>query len=1047
MQNISILLFSLFLTVSGFSKTVTLEDARIVADNYINQLSCKINLALDNSFSVQYDGFTVYHVFNYRNGGFVVVAADDAVAPVLAQSNEGFIDQDITNPSVKYWFESYSKEIVHIIRANHDNTETLKDWNRIRNKAFEKTINDIGPFLTTTWDQGEWYNYYCPADAGGPGGHVWAGCVATAMSQIMKYYNFPEQGFLSHSYEAPDYGTQTVNFGESTYNWGTMGNSASSSSYEDIATLIYHAGVSVDMNYNLTGSGASYDATRWAFATYFNYDPLNIAFTQKKDFDDNQWKELLKTELFAYRPVLYGGDNSQGGHAWVCDGWQWTIGDRFHMNWGWSGMYDGWFLIGQLNTWAGNYNTNNVAITGIEPGNPDLVVRVTNLQPNQLIACNSTVAIDCSVLKGIPAAVNLFIDNILVYTSSQAVFTYNLNTTDYSIGSHTIKVEAINSTDTAYHQVIVRNSEWISQASAFVNPSRGIMYLQAVDSLVVWATAYDGLNVNSPIQELTHTENGGETWTSGTIPGCSGLALSMVFALNGDTAYCPMHWVAGSNPKGIYFTTDGGSSWSRQATASFSDPASFPNVVHFFDKNNGFCMGDPIAGEYEIYTTENGGITWTQVGADNIPNPIFGEFGVTGYYSAIGDKAWFGTNNGKVYRTTDKGHHWEVSMTQLNGKFVDVKFANELHGLAQDKSTNSTGALSETFDGGVTWTLVNPTGPVGATDLCFVPGTENTWVSTNAFIWGGAFYSFDGGHSWAVFNGVNTLQFMAVDFTSNSCGWAGAFNTSSTVGGIFKYVGSIPDASVLSPVTDLIASVIERNVQLEWSAPSVGTVLGYNVYRNDTLLNTVPLTGRVYNDNQVSNGHHTYCIKAVYIAGESNAVCTEVWINAGVLSPVSNLVATITDRNVRLEWNAPGTGIVLGYNVYRGDTLLNMFPFFGLDYNDLQVASGHHTYCVKAVYAAGESDAVCTEAWITYGISENEAIVKVYPNPASEVINIETSINFSQVSILTLLGQEVYTYSARGNKLKILTNGLKPGMYVLKITSGSSCSTKKISVR
>jgi hypothetical protein len=961
MQNISILLLSLFLTVSAFAKTVTIDEARLVADNYFNRLSGKINLALDNSFSVQYEGFTVYHVFNYKSGGFVVVSADDAVAPVLAQSNDGFIDRDISNPSVKFWFESYSKEIVHIISANLDNTGTLKDWNRIRNKAFDKTINDIGPFLTTTWDQGEWYNYYCPVDAAGPGGHVWAGCVATAMSQIMKYYNFPEKGFLSHSYEAPDYGTQTVNFGESTYNWEAMGNSANSSSYLDIATLMYHVGVSVDMNYSTTGSGASYDAARWAFATYFNYDPLKIAFSQKKDYDDIQWNELLKTELFAFRPVLYGGDNSTGGHAWVCDGWQWTIGERFHMNWGWSGMYDGWFLIGQLNTWAGNYNTNNVAITGIEPGNPNLVVRVTNFMPNQLIACNSTVAIDCSVLKGTPAAVNIFIDNNLVYTSSQTNFTYNLNTAGYSIGNHTIKVEAFNSTDTACHKVTVRNSEWISQASAFVNPSRGIMYLHAVDSLVVWATAYDGLNVNSPIQEFTHTENGGETWTSGTIPGCEGLAPSMVFALNADTAYCPMYWVAYTNQMGIYKTTDGGLSWNRQASALFNDPASFPNVVHFFDENNGFCMGDPVAGEYEIYTTDDGGITWTQVAADNIPNPIFGEFGVVGYYSAIGDKVWFGTNNGKVYRSNDKGQHWEASLTNMSGKFIDIEFSDQFHGLAQDKSTNSTGALSETFDGGITWTAVNPLGPVGTTDFCFVPGTENTWVSTNAFIWGGAFYSFDGGHSWAPFNGVNTLQFMDVDFTSNSCGWAGTFNTSSSIEGMFKYVGSIPGAAALSPVSDLVATIAERNVRLKWAAPGSGTVLGYNVYRGDTLLNMFPLTGRIYNDNQVANGHHTYC--------------------------------------------------------------------------------------VKAVYAAGESAEVCTAAWITYGISENEAAVKVYPNPAYETIIIETPANFSKVRILTLLGQEVYAYSAPDNKLKILTAGFKPGIYLIKIVVGDKMFAQKISIR
>ncbi len=961
MQNISILLLSLLLTVSGFSKTVTIENARIVADNYFNRLSGRINLALDNSFSVQYEGLTVYHVFNYKSGGFVVVAADDAVVPILAQSNEGFIDQNITKPSVKYWFESYSKEIVHIISANLDNTKTLKDWNRIRNKAFEKTINDIGPFLTTTWDQGEWYNYYCPVDAGGPGGHVWAGCVATAMSQIMKYYNFPEKGFLSHSYEAPDYGTQAVNFGESTYNWGTMGNSASSSSFEAIANLMYHAGVSVDMNYNLTGSGASYDATRWAFATYFNYDPLKIAFSQKKDFDDIQWKELLKSELFAFRPVLYGGDNTTGGHAWVCDGWQWTIGDRFHMNWGWSGMYDGWFLIGQLNTWAGNYNTNNVAITGIEPGNPNLVVRVTNLMPNQLIACNSTVAIDCSVIKGTPAAVNLFIDNNLVYTSSQANFTYNLNTTGYTLGSHTVKVEAIYSTDTAYHQVIVRNSEWISQASAFVNPLRGITYLHAVDSLVVWATAYDGINVNSPIQEFTRTENGGETWTSGTISGCEGLTPSMIFALNADTAYCPMYWEAYTNQMGIYKTTDGGLSWNRQSSALFNDPASFPNVVHFFDNSSGFCMGDPVSGEYEIYITDNGGVTWNRVAADSIPNPVFGELGIVGFYSAFGDNAWFGTSNGKVYRTTNKGKLWEASMTNLVGKYVDVDFANQFHGLAQDQNLNTLGALSETFDGGISWSLVNPIGPVGISDFCFVPGTENTWVSTNSNISGGVSYSFDGGHSWAPLDALNNSQFLAVDFATNSCGWAGTFNASVSAEGMFKYVGSIPGAAALSPVTDL--------------------------------------------------------------------------------------VATITDRNVRLEWAAPGTGSVLGYNVYRSDTLLNMFPLSGQIYNDNQVANGHHTYCVKAVYAAGESAEVCTVAWITYGISENDATVKVYPNPAYETINIETPVNFSKVRMLTVLGQEVYAYCAPNNRLKILTAGFKPGIYFIQMVVGDKMFAQRISIR
>lgn len=940
------------------AKTVSIENARIVADNFFTQYSGKINPVLSYSFSVIYNELTVYYVFNYTNGGYVVVSADDAVIPVLAQSDEGTLDRDITNPATKFWFDSYSREIALIVESGANNTETLKQWSRIRNNEFEfRESYDAGPLLTTTWDQGELYNYYCPADAGGPGGHVWAGCVATAMAQIMKYYDFPEKGFLSHTYDPPYYDTQMVNFGESTYNWSLMENSANSGSYIDIASLIYHSGVSVDMDYRLTGSGASYEAVKWALPTYFNYDPLNINVVFKADYTELEWKEMLKTELHSLRPVLYGGDSDNGGHAWVCDGWRWS-NDMFHMNWGWSGNYDGWFWMGALNTAQGYYNTNNTAITGIKPGNPNLVVRITNLSPNQLIDRNSTLAINCSVLKGVPETLNLYVDGNLAYSAAQANVTFNLPLTDYTLGNHSLIVEAINATDTSYHKVTIGNSEWISQASAFETPFRGIVYLHAVDSLVAWATAYDGINVNSPVQEFTRTANGGETWISGKIPGCEGLKPSMIFAINADTAYCPMYWVAGTNQKGIYQTIDGGLSWNRQAGALFDDPASFPNVVHFFDESNGFCVGDPVGGYYEIYVTDNAGMTWNRVASDSISTPIFGEFGIVGFYSAFGENAWFGTTNGKVYRTNNRGKHWESSLTNLNGKYVDVEFANRFHGLAQDQNLNTQSALSETFDGGITWTLVNPTGPVGISDFCFVPGTENTWVSTNSNISGGVSYSLDGGHSWAPLDVLNNPQFLAVDFAANNCGWSGTFNRSATAEGMYKYVGTIPASTAPGPATDLVASITGNTVHLEWGPPSSGMVLGYNLYRNDTLLNITPVTDRIYNDNLV--------------------------------------------------------------------------------------AGGYHTYCVKAVYTSGESDAVCTQVSITFGIPDNESMVRVYPNPAGEIINIEVPQDFSQVRIISVLGKEVYTYNAPGKKLKVLTAGFEPGVYFLKMNIGKHLVQRKI---
>ena len=1054
MRKIIIFFFSLILTFSGYSKTTSIVEARVLADHYFSSCSSKAAITPDKSFSVQYNGITVYHVFNYKGGGFVVVAATDASTPILAQSNTGAIEEEITNPAAKYWFESYGKEIEYIITNNLDNTETLKEWNSILSKTSEQSIEDAGPLLTTTWGQGEWYDYYCPPDPSGDGGHALTGCVATAMGQIMKYYNFPEKGFLSHSFDHPVYGTQYVNFGESTYNWGAMGNTASSSSYQDIATLLYHAGVSVDMNYGTSASGANQENVPWALSTFFNYDPTSISIVKKADYSDSNWKELLKSELHAFRPVCYTGYDGSEGHVWVCDGWRWSD-DMFHMNWGWSGKYDGWYQMGILNTWNGIYNKDNEAVIGIKPGNPNLVVRITNLNPNQLIACNSSIAIDCSVLKGTPSAVNIYIDNNKIYTANQSKFTYSLLTKDYAIGGHTIKVEAVNSTDTAYHEVTVRNSEWISQASAFPNSSRGISHIHAVDSLVVWATAYDALNVNSPIREFTRTINGGKTWSSGTIPNCDGLVPSMIFALNEDTAYCPMFKQNGSNLPGIYQTVDGGLNWSRQSGASFSDPASFPDVVHFFDHNNGFCMGDPVGGEFEIYTTINSGITWTRIAADNIPNPIAGEAGITGFYSAIGDNAWFGTTKGRVYRTNDRGLHWDVSTTTLSGKTVDVEFADQFHGLAQDKESNTTGTLSETFDGGLTWKAVNITGQIGTNDFCFVPGTENTWVSTgikigtsvNALY--GVFYSLDGGHSWVPFIGNENDQMNKVDFVSPSTGWASGFNASATDGGMFSFVGKIKSKKFFSPVTELIAKVTGKKVNLEWIAPITDTFLGYNVYRNDTLLNTTPICCPVYNDNQVAGGKQNYCIGAVYPAGESDPICTD----ALIMNPVRNLLATPKDGGVSLEWDPPAMGLGefdIFYNVYRNDTLLNDWPFNGGtsvgDYPYIPLRSGKKTYCVVAIYQKIVSEAVCTDAWVPTGIPENDLDVKIYPNPVNEIINIETSECFNQVRIFNLLGEQVFSLCDVGNNLSIPTSGFKPGIYVLQINIGNRTVVHEISI-
>lgn len=357
------LVIAVLFAVNTFAAVVQPDAASTVARSFMyerfiqNGLNISINdIQPELVKVVESNGLPAYYVFNIDNGGWIIIAGDDVYSPVIGYSTEGSFP---ATPGQN--FSSFIKEYVDQINFARSNNitpsiETASMWNEYSTISNPRVLlegdRDIEPLLTIMWNQDFPYNAYCPEDAAGPGGHVYAGCVATAMSMIMYYYRYPEVGTGSYSYYASGYGTQTANFGQTYYNWDAMQNSISGTmghSVNAVAEIQYHCGVAVRMQYAPDGSGAYSTDVPAAIKNYFGYSTTAQHIT-KMSYTQTNWENILIDHLNASKPVYYSGQSSDGGHAFVCDGFQQTgTGKLFHFNFGWSGSENGYYAITDVN--------------------------------------------------------------------------------------------------------------------------------------------------------------------------------------------------------------------------------------------------------------------------------------------------------------------------------------------------------------------------------------------------------------------------------------------------------------------------------------------------------------------------------------------------------------------------------------------------------------------------------------------------------------------------------------------------------------------------
>ncbi len=380
-------LLTMFNTVT-FSKQVDELTAKQIGKNFLTTLKSsnlsKSSLMLELAFkadagnsntTAKIQETTYFFVFNIGTNGFVIVAGDDNVTPILGYSDEGIFSPDNIPQNVKKWFEGYINQIRYTVDNNVPATQEIQEeWTNYLNgetNSASKIAASVNPLMQTKWNQSPYYNSLCPYNSV-------TGCVATAMAQIMKYWNYPAMGIGFHSYNHQTYGTLSANFGSTTYQWVSMPNTINSTN-NAIATLMYHCGVSVDMNYSPQTSGAYVISSQspvlhcseYALKTYFGYKNT-LQGIQRINYNQTQWLNVLKSELNASRPILYAGFGSGGGHCFVADGYD--NNDYIHFNWGWGGAYDGFFQINALNPsgigtggGTGSYNNGHQAVIGIEP--------------------------------------------------------------------------------------------------------------------------------------------------------------------------------------------------------------------------------------------------------------------------------------------------------------------------------------------------------------------------------------------------------------------------------------------------------------------------------------------------------------------------------------------------------------------------------------------------------------------------------------------------------------------------------------------------------
>lgn len=393
----SLLFVGGFLAGNAGAESVGLEDAVNVAKNFGFRKkgeSYKVKSLKTDKELLGKSGSddATFRLLRLEPAGWVMVAGEDTVTPVLAYSLEKEFNETAMPPQVRWLLKGYDRQVTVARqekgkKAGEKEAELWQELNKEhtlfvegqrakgtnvgipkRGISTRSTFNSPSdyrsPMLTTTWDQGDPYNVSCP---GTNGSHTKTGCTATAMAQIMRYHGWPDQGEGFHSYDEPNFNTLEADFGNTYYNFNLMPSQGTLTGFDPyVAQLMFDLGVSLENRYGYVLTTSTNGRIEPTLKDHFRYwEEYAGNWDQYPNPDD--WHEKVKNSVRRGFPVLYHGeDGVDDGHDFVIDGFDSEGGNEYHMNFGWSGESDGWYTLPDNGT---IYTENQSAIFNIKPRN------------------------------------------------------------------------------------------------------------------------------------------------------------------------------------------------------------------------------------------------------------------------------------------------------------------------------------------------------------------------------------------------------------------------------------------------------------------------------------------------------------------------------------------------------------------------------------------------------------------------------------------------------------------------------------------------------